>query len=60
MLKNGGKLDLNHLEAVNFLLRKQFPSITDSQLIENVPIFSENKNSWLCKISFEPCKSLAV
>lgn len=58
-LKMRNTLNSNHTEAVNFLLRNQFPGIIGFQPTEQVPVLVDCENRWKCKIPIEPCKSPA-
>jgi hypothetical protein len=58
LLNVSGKLNSNHMEAVNKLLRKQVgKSIGGLQLTERVPVFLNDKNMWEHKTYLEPVSS---
>ncbi|XP_053392535.1 uncharacterized protein LOC123532398 isoform X1 [Mercenaria mercenaria] len=57
-LINNKKLNSNHMEAVNKLLRKHVgDSVGGLQLTEKVPIFNDTENRWLTKVHMEPVQS---
>ncbi|KAL4223551.1 hypothetical protein ACF0H5_017021 [Mactra antiquata] len=57
-LINNGKLNSNHMEAVNILLRKLVGgSINGLQLTEKVPYFNESSRRWVTKMPFESTTS---
>ncbi|XP_060607618.1 uncharacterized protein LOC132759787 [Ruditapes philippinarum] len=59
-LKNNKKLNSNHMEAVNIMLRQQtMGEIGGLQLTEKVPAFNELEKRWCCKFPLEPAQSPA-